>query len=122
MTDIRPFRAVRPAAGLESRVAALPYDVYSRREAAQEAAKAGLLCCDMHQAAEKVISDAGYGQYFTHALGHSVGLEIHEAPVASLRCERPLQDGIVITDEPLPRTASGKIQRWDLQQKVGCKR
>lgn len=29
---------------------------------------------------------------------------------------------IVITDEPLPRTASGKIQRWDLQQKVGCKR
>ena len=74
--------------------------VLAAQEAAQEAAKAGLLCCDMHQAAEKVISDAGYGQYFTHALGHSVGLEIHEAPVASLRCERPLQDGIVITDEP----------------------
>lgn len=74
--------------------------VLAAQEAAMQAAKAGLLCCGMHQAAEKVIADAGYGEYFTHALGHSVGLEIHESPVASLRCERPLQDGMVITDEP----------------------
>ena len=33
MADIRPFRACRPAAGLESEIAALPYDVYSRSEA-----------------------------------------------------------------------------------------
>ena len=39
MTDIRPFQAVRPAAHLVSRVAALPYDVYSRQEAYEEAAK-----------------------------------------------------------------------------------
>jgi len=34
MADIRPFRAYRPAPGLESRIAALPYDVYNREEAA----------------------------------------------------------------------------------------
>ncbi len=33
MADIKPFMAVRPAKGLESRIAALPYDVYSRAEA-----------------------------------------------------------------------------------------
>lgn len=36
MADIRPFQAYRPAAGLESEIAALPYDVYSREEAAEE--------------------------------------------------------------------------------------
>lgn len=33
MADIRPFRAIRPAKGMESSIAALPYDVYSRKEA-----------------------------------------------------------------------------------------
>ena len=33
MADIRPFCACRPAAGLESEIAALPYDVFSRTEA-----------------------------------------------------------------------------------------
>ena len=36
MADIRPFRAVRPRAGLEEKIAALPYDVYSRGEARRE--------------------------------------------------------------------------------------
>lgn len=36
MADVRPFRAYRPRKGLEERIAALPYDVYDRREAAEE--------------------------------------------------------------------------------------
>lgn len=39
MADIRPFQAIRPAKGLEARIAALPYDVYSRAEAYAQAAK-----------------------------------------------------------------------------------
>lgn len=35
MAEIRPFAAYRPAPGLESRIAALPYDVYNRREACE---------------------------------------------------------------------------------------
>lgn len=36
MADVKPFRAIRPGKGLESRIAALPYDVYNREEAKQE--------------------------------------------------------------------------------------
>lgn len=36
MADIRPFKAVKPAKGLESQIAALPYDVYNRQEAKAE--------------------------------------------------------------------------------------
>ena len=74
--------------------------VLAAQEAAAKAAREGMLCCNMHEAAANVIAEAGYGAYFTHALGHSVGLEIHETPVASPRCEKPLTRGIVMTDEP----------------------
>ena len=40
MADIRPFRAIRPAKGMESSIAALPYDVYSRKEAKEAVADA----------------------------------------------------------------------------------
>ncbi len=36
MAKIKPFRAIRPAKGLEQRIAALPYDVYNRQEAREE--------------------------------------------------------------------------------------
>ena len=79
----------------------LVYDtVLAAQKAAMQAACAGRLCCDMHNAAASVIAGAGYGPYFTHALGHSVGLEIHETPVASPRASLPLEDGSVMTDEP----------------------
>lgn len=39
MAEIRPFRAYRPRKGLEEQIAALPYDVYSREEAAREVEK-----------------------------------------------------------------------------------
>ena len=74
--------------------------VLAAQAAAQAAARENMLCSDMHNAAADVIAAAGYGQYFTHALGHSVGLEIHESPVASPRCNVPLTRGIVMTDEP----------------------
>ena len=35
-----------------------------------------------------------------HALGHGVGLEVHEGPILSVRCERNLKEGMVITNEP----------------------
>ena len=36
MADVKPFKAIRPKEGLEQRIAALPYDVYSREEAKRE--------------------------------------------------------------------------------------
>lgn len=74
--------------------------VLQAQAAAQTAARENMLCSDMHHAAAEVIEAAGYGQFFTHALGHSVGLEIHESPAATPRCNTPLTRGIVMTDEP----------------------
>jgi len=47
-------------------------------------------------AARKVISDAGYGDYFIHGLGHFVGLDVHDAGAY----HEPLAPGMVITLEP----------------------
>ncbi len=47
-----------------------------------------------------VIQRAGYGQYFRHGLGHSVGLEIHENPRASGVSGAVLQPGMTLTVEP----------------------
>lgn len=68
--------------------------------AGERAAHAGVIGRDMDKAAREVIENAGYGEYFGHGLGHSVGLYIHESPNASPRESRPLPAGTVVTNEP----------------------
>lgn len=51
-------------------------------------------------AARKVIDDAGYGDRFGHALGHGVGLEVHEGPRLAQRSDDVLEPGEVVTVEP----------------------
>ncbi|MBO4401838.1 MAG: aminopeptidase P family protein [Selenomonadaceae bacterium] len=47
------------------------------------------------------LNRAGYGKYFTHALGHSLGLEIHEDPrLSRLSTCESLAAGMIVTDEP----------------------
>ncbi len=65
-----------------------------------EMMKPGVVCKDVHNKAVEIISKYGYGQYFGHGLGHSVGLEIHESPACNGRCEDVLQPGMLMTDEP----------------------
>lgn len=68
--------------------------------AAEKFIKAGVAGKDAHEVAAKIIRDAGYGQYFGHGLGHSLGLEIHESPSASPRSSAALPAGSFITVEP----------------------
>ncbi|MDY3868169.1 MAG: aminopeptidase P family protein [Pyramidobacter sp.] len=60
----------------------------------------GIRGCDVHAVAQKVIDDAGYGKYFGHGLGHSLGLEIHEDPRLSPLYTEELKVGDVVTIEP----------------------
>ena len=77
------------------------YDtVLLAQEAGIAAARAGVTGAAVHAAAADVIAAAGYGEYFGHGFGHSVGLEIHEAPNASPRNKSPLPAGAVVTAEP----------------------
>lgn len=60
----------------------------------------GIAARDVHAAAQNVIADAGYASYFGHALGHGIGLEIHEMPHLSPRSAEILEPGDVVTVEP----------------------
>lgn len=62
--------------------------------------KAGIAGRDIDGAARKVIADAGYGAYFGHGYGHSLGLEIHEAPNANPSNDQPMPAGAVCSAEP----------------------
>jgi Xaa-Pro aminopeptidase len=58
--------------------------------------KPGVYYEDLDAIARKVITDAGYGDYFIHGLGHFVGLDVHDAGAY----QEPLEAGMVITLEP----------------------
>ena len=64
------------------------------------ASKAGVPGKDIDGAARKVIADTGYGEYFGHGYGHSLGLEIHEAPNPNARNEEGMPVGAVASAEP----------------------
>jgi Xaa-Pro dipeptidase len=75
--------------------------VHDAQTAAIENAKPfTTMCQDVDRAARKVITDAGYGQYFTHRLGHGMGMDGHEVPYMVEGNETRLEPGMVFTDEP----------------------
>lgn len=77
------------------------YDIVKRaNQKAFETAKPGVRCRDVDGAARKVIADAGYGDYFTHRVGHGIGLNVHEHPYLSADNEHIIQPGNVFSDEP----------------------
>ena len=64
------------------------------------ASKAGVIGKDVDNAARKVIEDAGYGAFFGHGYGHSVGLEIHEKPNCGRYSEDIMVENCVASAEP----------------------
>ena len=78
--------------------------VYATVLAAQERAiqsiRPGALARDVDAEARSVIEQAGFGRFFSHGLGHGIGLEIHEAPRLRPGSDVKLRPGMVITVEP----------------------
>jgi Xaa-Pro dipeptidase len=74
--------------------------VKTAQEKAFEALKSDVKAKDVDAVARKIITDAGYGEYFVHNLGHGVGLEVHEPPTLSPESEEVLTAGNVVTVEP----------------------
>ncbi len=74
--------------------------VLNAQLAGLEAIRDGIEGRDADGAARKVISDAGYGKFFGHSLGHGIGLQIHELPNLSPMSDIILKENMVVTCEP----------------------
>ena len=74
--------------------------VLKAQETGIAATRAGVIGRDIDAAARKVITDAGYGEYFGHGYGHSLGLEIHEAPNPNPGNAGPMPAGALCSAEP----------------------
>ena len=101
--------------------------VYETVLAAQKAGiavtKAGVTGAEIDAAARKVITDAGYGQYFGHGYGHSLGLEVHEAPNCNPNGATLMEAGMVTSAEPgiyLPGKFGVRIEDVVIFTEGGC--
>jgi len=74
--------------------------VLQAQEAGIEAVRGGVSGVDVDKAARDMIDAAGYGEYFGHGFGHSLGLEVHESLSASPASKDTLPTGAVISAEP----------------------
>jgi len=69
-------------------------------QAALAAAKPGVRARDVDAAARTVITEAGYGKFFTHRTGHGMGIDGHEPPYITATSETVLEEGMVFSIEP----------------------
>jgi Xaa-Pro aminopeptidase len=72
--------------------------------------------------AREIIKDAGYGEYFGHALGHGVGLATHETPRVGPRDPVELKQGMVVTVEPgiyIPGEGGVRLEEMVVIEKNG---
>ena len=97
--------------------------VLSAQKAGINAARGGVAGREVDEAARRCLGEAGYGEYFSHSFGHSLGLDIHEAPNASPAENRILPVGAVISAEPgvyLPGRFGVRIEDVLILTENGC--
>ncbi len=97
--------------------------VLAANRAGIEAVKPGLKGKEVDAVARNLIIKAGFGEFFGHGLGHSIGLGVHEGPNLNLREEKLLESGMVVTVEPgiyIPDWGGVRIEDMVLVTEQGC--
>ncbi len=100
------------------------YDIVLRAQnAALSEICEGKICSEIDKTARDIIADAGFGEYFGHGLGHSLGLFIHEEPRLSPKYNKELKENMVVTVEPgiyIPDFGGVRIEDLVVVTKNGC--
>ncbi len=97
--------------------------VLQAQEAALAATKAGLTGREIDGIARGIITDAGYGKYFGHGYGHSLGMEVHELPSCSPGSQSVMEVNMISSAEPgiyLPGKFGVRIEDVVIFQENGC--
>ncbi|PPR08111.1 hypothetical protein CVT24_010572 [Panaeolus cyanescens] len=75
-------------------------DVRNAQERAFNAVKAGVITSDIDKAARDALEESGFAEYFTHRLGHGIGLEVHEQPYLRGGSNDIISTGHTFSNEP----------------------
>ena len=98
--------------------------VRTAQEKAIAVIRPGAVCSDIYAVARKSLEDDGVAAFFTHGLGHGVGLQVHEEPRLNSRSTAVLEPGMIITVEPGLYYPEWGGVRWEymvLVTEEGCR-
>ena len=77
------------------------YDIVRQaQKAGCDAIELGKPCCEIDRASRDIIERAGYGQYYMHGLGHSIGIPVPRGPRFNQADRTPVFSGLIMTVEP----------------------
>lgn len=99
--------------------------VRDAQQRAVDAVKPGKTCKEIDAVARQSLLDVGLGEYFTHGLGHGIGLAVHELPGVRSTSDIVLEPGMVITIEPgvyIPGETGCRVEDSVLVTADGCEK
>ncbi|MGC8777171.1 MAG: M24 family metallopeptidase [Candidatus Caldatribacteriaceae bacterium] len=97
--------------------------VSDAQKIARDHLKEGALACQIDEVVRKFLSQGKIESYFTHGLGHGVGIEIHEEPALNSQSQTVLAENMVVTVEPgvyFPEWGGIRLESMVVIQKDGC--